>query len=120
MKKLILIFCLLCFIPFESFAQSEFDLKPSQSMILTGKGPGQDAMKNPYKGQSCFAIIENIGAFDFSIRTQLNGKVVEIIPIKSDEIKTVTLLKAYELYLDTNSKGKAKARVEFQKAIKKL
>lgn len=84
-------------------------------MSITGKGPGQDATKNPYDGQNCFAIVENIGKREFSIRTQQNGKIIETIPIEKGEIKKVKLLKGYELYLDTNSKGRAKAKVEFEK-----
>ena len=47
------------------FAQAEFELKPSQSVFVTGMGPGQDATKNPYDGQNCFAIVENIGKRKF-------------------------------------------------------
>lgn len=101
------------FTQFEIHAQAEFELDPNQSMSITGKGPGQDAAKNPFDGQNCFAIIENIGKMEFSIRTQQNGKIVETIPIKKGEIKKVKLLKGYELYLDSNSK--AKAKVEFEK-----
>ena len=116
MKKLIILFILMFLTQYQTFAQTEFDLKPSQSMSITGKGLGQDAMKNPYNGQNCFAIVENIGEREFSIRTQQNGKIIETIPIKKGEIKKVILLKQYELYLDTYSKGKAKAKVEFEKA----
>jgi hypothetical protein len=115
MKSLIVILCLFCFTQYETFAQVEFDLSPSQSMSITGKGMGQDATKNPYDGQNCFAIIENIGKREFFIRAQQNGKIIETIPIKKGEIKKVTLLKEYELYLDTRSKGKAKAQVAFEK-----
>ena len=115
MKKLIIILCVTLFTQYETFAQAEFELKPSQSMSITGKGPGQDATKNPYDGQNCYAIVENIGKGEFSIRTQQNGKIIESIPIKKGVIKKVKLLKGYELYLDTNSKGKAKAKVEFEK-----
>lgn len=98
---------------YETFAQDEFELKPSQSMLMTGKGPGQDATINPYDGQNCYAIVENIGKKEFSIRIQENGKILESIPILKGEVKKVTLLKGLELYLDSNSK--AKARVNFQK-----
>jgi hypothetical protein len=97
----------------ETSAQAEFELKPSQSMSITGKGFGQDATKNPYDNQNCFAVVENIGKKEFFIRTQQNGKIIETMPIKVGEIKKVKLLKGYELYLDTNSKSKAK--VEFEK-----
>lgn len=103
------------FTQYDTFAQVEFELKPSQSMSITGKGQGQDATKNPYDGQNCYAIVENIGKRKFKIRTQQNGKIKETIAINKGEIKKVTLLKGYELYLDTNSKGKAKASVVFEK-----
>lgn len=115
MKKLIILLCVTFFTQYKTFAQVEFELKPCQSMSITGKGPGQDATINPYDGQNCFAIVENIGKKDFSIRTQQIGKIIENISIKKGEIKKVKLLKGYELYLDTNSKGKAKAKVEFEK-----
>jgi hypothetical protein len=115
MKKLIIIPCLIFLTQYETFAQAEFDLKPSQSMSITGKGFGQDATKNPYDNQNCFAVVENIGKKEFFIRTQQNGKIIETMPIKVGEIKKVKLLIGYELYLDTNSKGKGKAKVEFEK-----
>lgn len=117
MKKLIIILCAVFFTQYETFAQTEFELNPSQSMSITGKGPGQDAMKNPYNGQNCFAIVENIGKREFSIRTQQNGNIIENIPVKNGETKKVKLLAGYELYLDTNSNGKAKAKVAFEKMI---
>jgi hypothetical protein len=115
MKKLILTLFVVFFIQHNLFAQAEFELNPSQSMSITGKGPGQDATKNPYDGQNCLAIVENIGKREFSIRTQQNGKIIENIPINNGETKKVKLLVGYELYLDTNSKGKAKAKVAFEK-----
>ena len=56
MKSLIL-FLAICFFPqSEMLAQTDFVLEPSQSMIMTGKGTGQDATINPYYGQDCFAV----------------------------------------------------------------
>ena len=115
MKKLIILLCAVFFTQYDLSAQAEFELNPSQSMSITGKGPGQDATKNPYDGQNCFAIVQNIGKREFSIRTQQNGTIIEIIPIKNGETKKVKLLVGYELYLDTNSKGKANAKVAFEK-----
>ncbi len=117
MKKLILLLSIVLFTQYETFAQVEFELSPSQSMCITGKGPGQDAAKNPYDGQNCFAIIENIGQPEFSIRTQYDGKVMETIQIAKGDIKKVALPIGYELYLDTNSKGKAKAKVAFERMM---
>lgn len=115
MKKLIIILYAVFFSQYESFAQTEFELNPSQSMSIIGKGLGQDAMKNPYDGQNCFAIVENIGKREFYIRTQLKGKIIETIPITNGETKKVKLLIGYELYLDTSSIGKANAKVAFEK-----
>jgi hypothetical protein len=43
MKKLIILLCAVFFTQYDLFAQAEFELNPSQSMSITGKGPGQDA-----------------------------------------------------------------------------
>ena len=115
MKTLILLLCLILFTHYGTFAQTEFELEPNQSMLMTGKGPGQDATINPYDGQNCLAIVENIGNMKFSIRVQQKGKIIETIPISKGEIKKVTLLKGYELYLDANSKGIVKARVDYER-----
>jgi hypothetical protein len=96
-------------------AQTEFKLDPSQSMLMTGKGPGQDGTINPYAGQDCYAIVENIGEREFSIRVQQKGKIIETISIQKGETKKVTLLKGYELYLDPNEDGMAEARVSYEK-----
>jgi hypothetical protein len=113
MKTLLLVFGLTLLTQHEINAQVEFELKSSQSMLMTGKGPGQNATINPYEGQECHAIIENFGKENFSYRIQQKGKVIEILPILKGEIKKVKLLKGYELYLDSNSK--AKARVSYEK-----
>jgi len=115
MKKLILILCVSIFAQYETSAQVEFELNPSQSMSITGKGKGQDATKNPFDGQNCYAIVENIGKRQFTIRTRKSGEIIETILINKGETKKVKLLIGYELYLDTNDKGKAKATVDFEK-----
>lgn len=115
MRTLILLLFLMSAVSFTLKAQTEFTLEPSQSMIMTGKGVGQDATINPYFGQDCYAIIENIGKRSFSARIQQSGKIVEEISILESETKKVILLKGYELYLDPNPDGIAKARVGYQK-----
>ena len=115
MKTLVLFFCLTLWTYYETFAQTEFELKPSQSMLMTGKGPGQDATINPYDGQNCYAVVENFGEMEFSIRIQQRGKIIKTIPILKGEVKKVILLKGQELYLDSNSKGKVKTRVDYEK-----
>ena len=115
MKTLILTIFLMFLTQLEVKAQTEFVLEPSQSMIMTGKGPGQDATINPYFGEDCFAIIKNIGKRMFSIRVQQDGKIIEEISILKGELKKVKLLNGYELYLDPNPKGIAKVSVDFKK-----
>jgi hypothetical protein len=115
MKKLILVTCIILFNFLELTAQTEFVLEPSQSMIMTGKGTGQDATINPYFGQSCFALIKNTGELEFSIRIQQDGEVLKEISIQKGELKKIKLLKDYELYLDPNPKGIAKASVDYEK-----
>ena len=117
MKTSILVICLLFFTSFELTAQTEFVLEPSQSMIMTGKGTGQDATLNPYFGQNCYAIVKNIGKRKFSIRIQKQGEIIEEISIQAGELKKVKLLIGYELYLDPNPKGTTKASVDYEKII---
>jgi hypothetical protein len=115
MKSLLLLFSFSILVNYCGFAQTEFELKASQSMCITGKGPGQDGAKNPFAGQNCVAIVDNIGSRTFSIRVQSNGEIVKTIPIAKGETKKVNLLKGYELYFDTDDNSSAKARVNFEK-----
>ena len=112
MKNLLLLFGFLL-ITLTVQSQSILELGPTQSMSITGKGPGQDAALNPYSKHNSVAIVDNIGKNDFEIRIQKKGEIVEIISISPDQSKEIDLLKGYELYFD--SKKKAKARVDFRK-----
>ena len=105
---------LILFTQLDAFTQTEFVLRPSQSMLMTGKGPGQDGAINQFAGKDCYAIVENIGKDEFSIRIQKNGKIIETVSVTQREEKKVTLLKGYELYIDTDTQGKFKARVDFE------
>jgi hypothetical protein len=112
--------CILCcglalFSSYEAAAQVEFELKPSQSMSITGKGPGQDAAVNPYQGQDCLVLIENIGTVAFVARTQQKGqKNLSMINLAPGTSQSISLPKGYELYLDTTDQGLAKAKLEFK------
>ncbi len=106
------IFTILIFISgLPVLAQNTFELEPSQSMLMTGKGPGQDAVKNPFTDQDCVAIVDNIGEKPFSVRLQSKGEIVEIIELKPHTSRKIEFLKGYELYLDTDYV--TIARVEF-------
>ncbi|PRP66020.1 hypothetical protein [Nonlabens agnitus] len=115
MKSLLLSISLILLVQLEMIAQTEFVLEPSQSMIMTGKGPGQDATINPFVGQDCYVIVRNLGYRSFYIRIQNEGKVVEEITVEKGKFQKVKLLKGYELYLDPNPEGITKASVEYQK-----
>lgn len=114
MKKLIAFSLFTCLSIVAAFSQTEFELLPPQSMLMTGKGPGQDATINPYDGKDCYAIVENIGENEFYIRIQKNGVVIQTITISKNERKKFKLLKSQELYLDPNENGLAKARVSYE------
>lgn len=114
MKTIILILSVILFTQLEATAQTKFVLEPSQSMIMTGKGPGQDATINPYTGQDCYAIIKNTGKRQFSIRIQQKGNIIEEISILKGQLKKVKLLKGQELYLDPNPEGIASASVDYE------
>lgn len=115
MKKTLFIFLVILSIQLCYSQDSTLELSPEQSMLITGKGPGQDAAINPYTDTDSFAIVNNIVDNDFEIRIQSEGKIIEIIKIKSKTTKKVLLNKGYELYLDTNFKSKAKVEFEPKK-----
>ncbi len=96
-------------------AQTEFTLDPSQSMLMTGKGLGQDGTINPYDGQDCYAIIENIGDVTFYVRIQKEGKVLQTVTVAKNETQKLLLLKDQELYLDPNEIAIARARVSYDR-----
>lgn len=97
------------------FAQSEIELKSSQSMLMTGKGPGQDGTFNPYKDQDCYAIVENIGENQFSARIQKNGDIIKEIPIIEGTLVKFVLLKGQELYIDTDTVGSSTVRISYER-----
>ena len=118
MKLFILTLSLIAFMQSDVFAQTEFDLDPSQSMLMTGKGPGQDGTINPYAGEDCYAVVTNMGKLPFSIRIQKKGEIIKTIPVKKGKVKKVKLLKGQELYLDSSDEGRTKAKVDYEQ-IKK-
>jgi hypothetical protein len=46
---------------------------------------------------------------------QNKGKVIEALPIKKNEAVKVKLLIGYQLYLDTKTRKKAKASIDYEK-----
>lgn len=117
MKPLIPLFFLMLLLSQNNIlAQTEFIIEPSQSMIMTGKGPGQDATINPFEGKDCFAIIRNIGEREFSVRIQNNNRIIRELSIEKNEVKKIKVNKGYQLYFDPVSDGIAKASIEYAPA----
>lgn len=117
MKKILLIVMLILSCQLLVQAQTVFELDRPQSMLISGKGIGQDATVNPFAGEDCYAIVKNIGNEIFFVRVQQNGKVIEILTINKNEAVKVKLLIGYELYLDTKSPKKVKASIDYIKNI---
>ncbi|WP_378173433.1 hypothetical protein [Aquimarina sp. SS2-1] len=92
------------------FAQlkSVIEIGTNESMSIAGKGPGQDAVNNPYLGEDSNAIIENIGQNEFTIRIQEKEKIVKMTPLKSGQTKEFLILKNQQLYFDSNLKTTVK------------
>ena len=53
--------------------ENKFKLDPQTNMLMTGKGPGQDGSINPFAGQDCIAVAENLVKDPFSVRIQKMG-----------------------------------------------
>ena len=115
MKKNFLIVILILSCQLIVNAQTVFELDRPQSMLISGKGIGQDATVNPFAGEDCYAIVKNIGNEIFFARVQQNGKVIETLTINKNEAVKVKLLIGYELYLDTKTQKKAKASINYEK-----
>lgn len=115
MKKIFFQIIVLFSLYFNSFAQAIFELDGQQSMLMTGKGPGQDATINPFEGEDCYVLIQNLGQELFSVRIQYKGEVVNITYVNPSQIKKIKLLMGQELYLDPEPRKKSKASVSYQK-----
>lgn len=114
MKKYILLFVLL--FTLQSYAQKDesvFELKPSQSMIITGKGAGQDAAINPYMDGNSIAVIKNLGKNKFTIRVEYQGKLFQTRELEPNTTTKIALRQGSQLFLDCELAGKAK--VDFKK-----
>ena len=114
MKTYFLIVLLTLFTCHSLSAQDNvIELDGVQSMCITGKGPGQDGALNPYAGQDCIAVVENLSKNTFSVRIERDGELVAELPIKANEKKEVRLMKGSVLYFD--SKLKTKVKVDFKR-----
>lgn len=103
----------LLILPFGLSAQTEISLDGVQSMSITGKGPGQDAAINPYKGDESIALVKNVGANPIEVRIQKEGKIIKIQTVEPQQEKSFELGRGVELYLDSTKKSKA--LIDFKK-----
>lgn len=116
MKKYIFLFVML--FALQSYAQKDktiFNLKPSQNMLMTGKGQGQDGAINPYMDGNSIAIIENLGKNSFSVRIQYRGEIVKTFVVEANKKTKTSLRKGFELYFDTEKETTVK--LEFQDGV---
>ncbi|MFK8104257.1 MAG: hypothetical protein AB8G15_17145 [Saprospiraceae bacterium] len=97
----------LCLLSACTSNESIFELSPAQSMIITGKGQGQDAALNPFSETKSIAMVKNIGRNSFMVRVQTKGQIIKELEIQSKEKKEINLEKGYELYLDSDLASKA-------------
>ncbi|MEY3052860.1 MAG: hypothetical protein RLY31_2645 [Bacteroidota bacterium] len=104
---------------FQLEAQTVFEIDANQSMLMTGKGPGQDATINPFQGEGCYAVIRNLGDESFSVRIQQDGKLIGVFAVKPKKTKKIKILVGQELYLDSNTQKKSKASVAYEKMSRK-
>lgn len=93
--------------------ESIFELDPNQSMLMTGKGPGQDAAINPYSDQKSIAVVCNLGDTLFSVRIQQEGSILQDTALLPGATKEFILEPGVELYLDSEQKSRSK--VTFKK-----
>ncbi len=91
-----------------STSQNIFELSPQQSMLMTGKGPGQDGAINPYSDTKSISVVENMGKSSFSVRIKDTSGVVKETPVPPKKTLEFVLEKGDQLYLDTENKSKAK------------
>lgn len=114
MKKYILLFAMV--FALQSYAQKDesiFELAPSQSLSITGKGLGEAAAVNPYKNGNSIAVIKNLGKNKFTIRVEYQGKLFQTRVLEANKTTKIALRQGSELYLDSDLV--AKAKVDFKK-----
>lgn len=110
MKTALLLTMFVLLIQACSSSQTYLELTPEQSMLITGKGPGQDAAINPYQGDKSVALVKNLEGARFNVRIQRDGKIIDQVEVRLNEIKEFTLEAEDELYLDTEVNAKASVR----------
>lgn len=85
--------------------ENVFILDGNQSMLMYGKGEGQDAAINPYEGRDCQAVVKNLSKSEISVRIQDKKGKYQSYPVKPGQREVIDLPKGYEIYLDSETAG---------------
>ena len=96
-----------------SHAQEFFELTPGQSMLMHGKGPGQDATVNPFEGQDCLVKLNNLGETALTVRIQFQGEVSTLQELPAGTGQLFLFPANHELYLDGTSAELAQVTVDY-------
>lgn len=83
-----------------------FELNPNQSMLITGKGFGQDAAVNPWLGQDSVVSIRNLAGAEFKARIETGDKT-RLVTVPAESEISVDLEAESRLILDSVDRAKA-------------
>jgi hypothetical protein len=84
------------------------ELEEGQSMLILGKGAGQDALENPFEGESTVAIVNNRSRSSILARVITRDGTTGSNPIRPKRKRSLVILPGSELYLDSPVKSKVK------------
>jgi len=106
MKNLFLLALLI--LSMASFAQQKdvINLEASQSMGISGQGPGKDGAVNPYQDGDSIAIVQNQSKHTFSVRTKDNNDTVTVIKIPAMKTVEISLPYGTRMYFDAEKPTK--------------
>jgi|GEM_PF-91097 len=94
-------------------SQVYFDVAPGQSMLMHGKGPGQDATINPFDGEDCEVIIDNLGAVQVNVRVQFKGNIIQNTVVSAGTKSRISLPAKHELYIDGTAEELASITIAY-------
>ncbi|MTB51130.1 hypothetical protein [Lewinella sp. W8] len=84
------------------------EFEANQSMAITGKGPGQDAVENPFADEASVAVVNNRGRSSILARVKTRDGRLGTTPIPPKKKRSLVILPGTELYLDSPAAGKVK------------
>lgn len=86
------------------------ELGSSQSMCISGKGPGQDGAINPNWNGASIAIVKNLGDERFNLRIEKDGNIIRNIAVTGQSTKEIELAEGEVMYFDTTMPTKVKVK----------